>query len=157
MIRSCELSLPPAQTSFRIQHFSLMETAEHTFFASFNTPLSNSGDAPGSTVVLEDTGINEAFLRLRGFPCSSAGKEFTCNAGDPSSTPRLGRSPGEGIDYPLQYSWASLVAQRINNLPAMRETGFDPWVGKFPWRRAWQPSPVFLPGESPWTEEPSGL
>ena len=35
--------------------------------------------------------------------------------------------------------------------------GFDPWVGKIPWRRAWQPTPVFLPKESPWTEEPGGL
>ena len=35
--------------------------------------------------------------------------------------------------------------------------GFDPWIGKIPWRRAWQPFPVFLPGESPWTEEPDGL
>ena len=35
--------------------------------------------------------------------------------------------------------------------------GFDPWVGKIPWRRAWQPTPVFLPGESPRTEEPGGL
>ena len=35
--------------------------------------------------------------------------------------------------------------------------GFDPWVGKIPWRRAWQPTSVFLPGESPWTEEPGGL
>ena len=35
--------------------------------------------------------------------------------------------------------------------------GFDPWVGKNPWRRAWQPTPVFLPGESPWTEEPGEL
>ena len=35
--------------------------------------------------------------------------------------------------------------------------GFDPWVGKIPWRRAWPPTPVFLPGESPWTEEPGGL
>ena len=34
---------------------------------------------------------------------------------------------------------------------------FDPWVGKIPWRRAWKPTPVFLPGESPWTEEPGGL
>ena len=33
---------------------------------------------------------------------------------------------------------------------------FDPWVGKIPWRRAWQPTPVFLPGDSPWTEEPEG-
>ena len=36
----------------------------------------------------------------------------------------------------------------VNNLPAMLETGFDPWVGKILWRRAWQPTPVFLPGES---------
>ena len=35
--------------------------------------------------------------------------------------------------------------------------GFDPWVGKIPWRWAWQPTPVFLPGESPWTEEPARL
>ena len=35
--------------------------------------------------------------------------------------------------------------------------GFNPWVGRFPWRRAWQSTPVFLPGESPWTEEPGGL
>ena len=42
----------------------------------------------------------------------------------------------------------------VKNLPAMR---FDPWVGKVPWRKAWQPTPVFLPGESPGTEEPGGL
>ena len=52
---------------------------------------------------------------------------------------------------------ASLVAQRLQHLPAMWRPGFDPWVGKIPWRRAWQPTPVFLPGESPWTEEPGGL
>ena len=45
-----------------------------------------------------------------GFPGSSAGKESACNAGDPSSIPESGSSPGEGIDYPLQYPWASLVA-----------------------------------------------
>ena len=60
-----------------------------------------------------------------GFPQSSAGKESTCNAGDPGSTPRLGRSTEEGVGYPLQYSWASLVAQLVKNPPAMRET----WVG----------------------------
>ena len=54
-----------------------------------------------------------------GFPGSSADKESACNAGDLSSIPRLGRSPGEGIDYPLQYSWASLVAQTVKNPPAM--------------------------------------
>ena len=52
-----------------------------------------------------------------GFPGSSAGKESACNAGDPGSTLGSGRSPGEGIGYPLQYSWASLVAQLVKNLP----------------------------------------
>ena len=45
-----------------------------------------------------------------------------CRVGDPGLIPGLGRSPGEGIGYPLQYSWASLVAQLVKNLPAMRET-----------------------------------
>ena len=60
-----------------------------------------------------------------GDPCqlaslnSSAGKESACNSGDPGSIPGLGRSPGEGIGYPLHYSWASLVAQLVKNLPAM--------------------------------------
>ena len=53
---------------------------------------------------------------------SSAGKEPTCNAGDPSSIPGLGSSPGEGIGYPLQYSQAFLVAEMVKNSPAMRET-----------------------------------
>ena len=61
---------------------------------------------------------------LRGFPGSSAGKESACNAGDPGSMPRSGRSPGEGMRYPFQYSWASLVAQNVKNLPATWET----WV-----------------------------
>ena len=58
----------------------------------------------------------------QGFPSSSAGKESTSSAGDSSSVSGLGRSAGEGIGYPLQYSWASLVAQMVKNLPAMWET-----------------------------------
>ena len=57
-----------------------------------------------------------------GFPDSSVGKEFACNAGDPSSIPGSGRSPGEAIGYPLQYSWASLVAQLVKNPLAMQKT-----------------------------------
>ena len=63
------------------------------------------------------------------FPGSSAGKESACNAGDPSSIPRSGRSPGEGIGYPLQYSRASQVAQMVKNLPAVWET----WVRSLGW------------------------
>ena len=54
-----------------------------------------------------------------------------------------GRSPGEGIGYPLQYSWASLVAQLVKNLPQCGRSGFNPWVGKIPWRRERLPTPVF--------------
>ena len=56
------------------------------------------------------------------FPDSSVGKEFTCNAGDPSSIPGSGRSPGEGISYPLQCAWASLVARTVKCLLTMWET-----------------------------------
>ena len=83
---------------------------------------------------------------VRGFPCGSVGKESTCNAGDPSLIPGLGKSTGEGIGYPLQYSclensmdrgaWqapihevekkkvgvAFIVAQLVKNPPAMQET-----------------------------------
>ena len=67
--------------------------------------------------------------RNTGFPSSSAGKESTCSAGDPGLIPGLGRSPGEGIGYPLQYSWASLVAQTVKNLPSMQET----WIQSLGW------------------------
>ena len=68
-------------------------------------------------------------LSSRGFPLSSVGKESTCNAGDLSSIPGSGRSTGEGTGYPLQCSWASLVAQLVNNPPAMWET----WVRSLGW------------------------
>ena len=56
------------------------------------------------------------------FPDSLLPKESACNAGDPISIPGLGRSAGEGIGYPLLYSWASLVAHLVKNLPTMWET-----------------------------------
>ena len=64
-----------------------------------------------------------------GFPDSSVGKEFACNAGDPGSIPGLGRPAREGIGYLLQYSFASLVAQLVKNPPAKRET----WVRSLGW------------------------
>ena len=96
-------------------------------------------------------------LSFQGFPGNSAGKESASDAGDPSAVPGSGRSLGKGMGYPLQYSWASFLAQMVKNRLQCRKSGFDPWVGKSPWRRAWQPTPVFLPGESPWTEEPDQL
>ena len=74
------------------------------------------------------------------FADSSVGKQSTFHAGGPDSVPGLGRYPGEGKGYPfqysgLQYSWASLVAQLVKNLPAMRETWVrsQGWID--PWRR----------------------
>ena len=58
---------------------------------------------------------------ISGFPGSSVGKESACNAGDPGSIPGLGRTAREGIGYPLQYSWASLMSQLVKNPPAMQE------------------------------------
>ena len=66
---------------------------------------------------------------MKGFPDSSVGKESTCNAGNPGSIPGLERSAGEGIGYPLQYSWASLVAQLVKNPSAVQET----WVQSLDW------------------------
>ena len=85
-----------------------------------------------------------------GFPHSSVGKESACNTGYPGMIPGSG-STGEGIGYPRQYSWASLVAQLVKNLPAIWET----WDGKIPWRREKLPTAVFWPREfhrlySPW-------
>ena len=106
-----------------------------------------------------------------GFPGSSSGKESAYSAGD--SIPGSGRSPGEAIGHPLQYSWASLVAQTVLRIHLQCGTpGFDPWVGKISSRRERLPTPVFWPGEfhgqrslvgySPWghkgsdmTEQPS--
>ena len=78
---------------------------------------------------------------------SSVGKESACNVGDPSLIPGLGRSSGEGKGYPLQYSWSSLVAQLVKNLPAMRKTWAQSLGWEDLWRRERLPTPVFLPGE----------
>ena len=110
------------------------------------------GDVPSTLTVSSDSlgviyGLSVMYCLSSssarvGFPNSSVGKESTCNAGDPGSIPGLGRSAGEGIGYPLHYSWASLVAQLVKN-PQCEKPGFDPWVGKIPWRRERLPTPVF--------------
>ena len=64
------------------------------------------------------------------FPGGSDSREAACNAGDLGSIPESGRSPGEGIGYPLQYYWASLVAQLVKNPPAVQET----WVRSLRWK-----------------------
>ena len=70
--------------------------------------------------------------------------------------PGSGRPPGEGIGTHssiLGFPSGSDSKESVCNV----RPGFNPWVGKIPWRRAWQPTPVFLPGEFPRTEEPGGL
>ena len=70
-----------------------------------------------------------SLLQQVSFSDSSVGKESTHHAGDPSSILRSGRATGEGIGYPLQYSWASLVAQLVKKPAAMQET----WVQSLSW------------------------
>ena len=89
-----------------------------------------------------------------GFPDSSVGKESTCNEGDPSLIPGSGRSPGEGIGYPLLCSWASLVAQLVKSgsasacgvgdLGSILEKGKATHSSILAWR-------------IPWIEDPGGL
>ena len=83
----------------------------------------------------------------QGFPGSSADKESACNAGDPSSIPRL----------PLLHSWASPVAQTVKNLPAMWET----WVRSLGWEDPLEKGTAthssILAWRIPWTEKPGGL
>ena len=88
---------------------------------------------------------------------SSAGKESTSNAGDPGSIPGSGRSTGERIGYPFQYSWASLLAQMVKNLPSVEET----WVQSLGWEAPLEEGLAthssILAWRIPRTEEPGGL
>ena len=120
-------------------------------------------------------------------PGDSDNKECSCNAGVLGSIPGLGRSPGKGSGYPLQYfclensmhrgvCWLqSVESQGVRHdwnsdsfiwLPwwlswqriclQCGRPGFNPWVGKIPWRREWQSTPVFLPGEFHGQGSPDG-
>ena len=97
---------------------------------------------------MSNSGITGSDGSFGYFPHSSAGKESTCNAGDPGSIPESGRSTGEGIGYPLQYSWASLVTQLVKNPPAMWET----WVqsGKIPQEKGTATPSSILAWRIPW-------
>ena len=98
-----------------------------------------------------------------GIPGGLAGKESAHSAGEPSSVSGSRRSAAEGIDCPLQYSWASLTAQLVQDSLQCARPRFEPWVGKIPWRRGWLPPPVFWSGEfhgilySPWDRKVSDM
>ena len=82
-------------------------------------------------------------------PSFSDSKESACNVGDPGLIPGLGRSLGGRHGNLLQYSWDSLVAQSVKIICLQyKRPRFDSWMGKTPWKRKWQPTSVFLPGES---------
>ena len=96
------------------------------------------------------------WLRLS-FPGSSAGKESACNEGDPGSIPGLGRFPGEGIGYPLPYSWASLVAQDSKEAACNAgDLSLVPGLGRSPGGGHGNPIHI-LAWRIPMTEELGGL
>ena len=95
--------------------------------------------------------------RRLGFPGSSASKESSCHAGYLNLIPKSGRAPGEGIGHPLQYSWASVVTQMVNNLLTMWET----WVRHLGWENPLEEGMTthssILALRIPGIEEPGGL
>ena len=91
-----------------------------------------------------------------GFPQSSVGKESTCNAGDPDLILGLGRSTGEEIGYPLQYSWASLVAQLVKGPPAMREIPVLSLGREDPLKKGKATHSSILASRIPWTIQSMG-
>ena len=88
---------------------------------------------------------------MLGFPGSSAGKESACNAGDPGSIPGSGRSFVEGIGYPIQYPWVSLVTQLVKNLPAMWQTWVRPLGWEDPLEKGKATHSSILAWRIPWT------
>ena len=114
--------------------------ASFIYILSFIVPLSDNlrviriNKTPGSRYL---TPKHLTLLWIsKGFPSSSASKESGCNAVDPGSIPGLGRTPGEGVGYTLQHSWAALVAQMVKNLTAnagnIRDVGLIPGLGRSP-------------------------
>ena len=94
---------------------------------------------------------------LWGFPDSSVDKESACNAGDPGSIPGSGISAGEGADYSLQYSWASLVVQLVKNSPTMWETWVRSLGEEDPLEKEMATHSSILTWRIPWTEKPGRL
>ena len=96
-------------------------------------------------------------MHRRAFSGSSAGKESTCNAGDSGFIPGSGRSPGEGIGSPLQYSWASLVAHMIKNPLAIWETMVQYLGSNDSLEKGTATHSSVLAWRTPWVEEAGRL
>ena len=93
--------------------------------------------------IFDKTSKSKKWIYREILPDSSVGIESACHAGDHGLIPGSGRSTGEGIGYPLQYSWASLVVQMVKNPPAMQETCVRSLSWEDPPGRERLPSPVF--------------
>ena len=115
-----------------VQLCGMEEIMEQGKWTSTNHTKGQSSSKEGDVVYIAGLEGNSLLWELPSFPGRSVGKESTCNAGDPVLLPGSGRSPGEPIGYPPQYSWASLMAQLVKNPPAMRET----WVQSLVLRRS---------------------
>ena len=142
------ISLLKAQRTMWFGSFQKNEFAAKTFFFFLPFTLSWLRETvrvvEGAIIFLWHLSVTE---KPDSFPGGSVGKESACSAGDPSSIPGLGRSAGEGIGYPLQYSWASLVAQLVKNPPAVWDTWVRPLGWEDPLEKGKLPAPVFRPGE----------
>ena len=96
-------------------------------------------------------------LSIWDFADSSVGEESTCNAGQPGLIPGLGRSAGEGIGYPIQYPWASLVAQLVKNSPPIQEN----WIWSLGWEDPLEKGKAthssILAWRIPWTVYSTGV
>ena len=137
------ISLQSKGLTSLLQHHS-SEASVLWCSASFTVQLSHPYVTTGKTIALTRlTFVGKIFLLLK--------------AGDPASTPKLGRSAGEGIGYPLQYSWASLEAQLVKNPPAMWET----WVRSLDWESPLEKGKAthstILAWRIPWTLQSMGL
>ena len=96
-------------------------------------------------------------LFCQGFPCSSVGKESACTAGNPGLILGLGRSAGEGIDNPLQSSWASLMVQLVKKSAChVGDLGSIPGLGRPPGEGKGYHSSM-LAWRIPWTIQSTGL
>ena len=119
----------------------------HSPLTQCDRPISIFISTPQSCrlLIFASSNLQQSFLCISQY--SSVGKEATCNAGDPGSISGSGRSTREGIGYPCQYSWASLVAQIVKNLPSMRET----WVQSLGWENPLEESMATLSSILAWS------
>ena len=112
------VAIPFSRGSPRLRNQTCISCFAGGFFTAEPPGKSQHSYYCGITRLWNRNGV----VKTMGFPSSSAGKESTCNAGDPALIPRLGRYARERIGYLLQHSWASLVAQMVKKPPEMQES-----------------------------------